>query len=175
MQGSLSTLREAVLFAAQQALAEAQTSLALSAEKEIQSVSWNWFRPEGTLEKRNIIDTSDLLKSMQVIPPRRDGNSINAVLRWDPVHDGTRYAPIVHNGAKDYFQDDPDDPESKRDYAARPWTFRLVPKESRDLSQINAIAGENPATYGEENWELAMRHFQLAFKQYLAMKYKVVQ
>jgi len=175
MQVRLTQFREAVIFAATEDLSEAQISLAMAAEKEIQSVTWNWFRPEGTIEKRNIIDTSDLLNSMEVIPPQREGNNIDAALRWNPVHDDNHYASIVHNGAIDFFQDDPDDPDSKRDYAARPWTFRLVPKECRNMSQIETIAGQNPMTYDETNWKVAMQHFEMAFKHHLAMKFKVVR
>jgi hypothetical protein len=95
---------------------------------------------------------------------------------WDPIHedDDKHYAPLVHNGAKDYFQDDPDEPENTRDYVARPWTFLLAPADQRDETQLNAIAGENPVTKPQTSWDFALRKFDAKFKQYIGTTYKVI-
>lgn len=179
MSERLGFLREAVLAAATNALNDMIMTLALEAEDSIQDESWDWVArgSDGSrrIEKRDIVDTSELLKSAVIDAPSRDANSIHASITWNPVSPQSfYYAELVHNGAADYFLDDPDEPESTRDYAARPWTFHLVPKWARDSSQIQTETGSDVETWPETSWNFAMTRFYDTLKTSLSTNFKVI-
>ena len=159
--------------AAKEALKSAQLHLALEAEDVFSEDMWSWFSKgggdSGQTEIRNINDTGDLMNSLQIEEPVINGTHIVASLRWASSHEEGPYAEIVHNGRKDYFQEE----EGERDYAARPWTFLLAPPEQRDATQLQAVAGSDPETMESTRWKAAMRRFETELQNKLTQTQQV--
>ena len=169
----LGVLEKAVMNAAKEALGEVQSQLAIEADDTFREDIWSWYSKgggdSGSTEIRNINDSSDLMNSIQFERPVINGTQITASLKWASSHEEGPYAEIVHNGRKDYFQED----GGERDYAARPWTFLLAPPEQRDSSQLNAIAGSDPDTLPSTRWDAALRRFETELQSNLAQTQQV--
>lgn len=134
---------------------------------------WEWYKPgsgdSGAIELRDINDTRTLMRSIKFLPVTIGNKSITTGLTWQAKNE-YEYAVLVHNGQRKYF----DEGGSKRDYAARPWTFLLAPQEQRDSSNLNAIAGKDPATLPEVGWDAAMEKFRDTLRTKLAQRFKVI-
>ena len=175
----LGVLEQAIMSAAKEALGAMQMHLAVEADDVFSADIWEWYSKGGGDSKKteisDINDTGALMTSITFNAPTINGTHIEASLEWQATHDSGPYAEIVHNGRKNFFAEGDDDEEIVyRDYAARPWTFLLAPREQRDTSQINVMAGPDPETLSDERWKAAVRQFETQLQTSLAQKVAIV-
>lgn len=170
----LAGLRTAVLNAAQQAMGELQAQMIVESYGAIESFQWNWEGPIS--DERPIIDTGNLMNSLDPSGIQLKQNSISFSLTWDPVdpETGKHYGELVHDGQAGYFVDD-EGGDFAHDYTARPWTFLLIPAEQRDEELLNTDTGPTPESLPEDGWEAGLQAFQRTFAQELSRQFKVVQ
>ena len=173
MADLLAELRSAVMNAAQQAMGELQAQMILESYQAIGEFQWEWNGPISG--DRPIIDTGNLMNSLEPSAVNVQQNRLSFTLSWDPVdpESGKHYASLVHDGQAGYFGNE-EGGDFAKDYTARPWTFLLIPAEQRDDSRINTDTGPTPESLPEDGWEAALKAFQQAFRQQLSTQFKVI-
>jgi len=167
----LSELRSAVIAAATVAMQEMELQMVDESYLAIEGFEWEWNGPVS--DQRSIIDTGNLMNSVEIGNVELKQNRITFSLTWDPVdpETGEHYAELVHNGEPAYFEDDDGFP---KDYTARPWTFLLIPAEQRDDSQVRTDTGPTPESLPEDGWESALQSFKRAMGRELSRTFKVL-
>ena len=168
----LGEFRAAVVAAAQQAMAQMQFQMLAEAETAIQEFRWEWKGPIS--DRRAIIDTGNLMNSVEWSDVELQQNSITYSLSWDPVdpETGEHYGTLVHDGQAGYFEDD-EGGDFAKDYTARPWTFLLIPAEQRDDSSLNTDIGPSTESLPEDGWEASLQAFTRSLRQELSRSMKV--
>lgn len=169
----LGEFRAAVVAAAQQAMAQMQFQMLSEAETAIQDFQWEWNGPISG--RRSIIDTGNLMNSVEWSDVELQQNRITFSLSWDPVDPdtGVHYGSLVHDGEAGYFEDD-EGGDFAKDYTARPWTFLLIPAEQRDDSRLNTDTGPTPESLPEDGWEASLQAFNRSLRQELSRTMKVI-
>jgi hypothetical protein len=168
----LGEFRAAVLAAAEQAMGQMQFQMLAEAETAISDFVWEWNGPISG--RRSIIDSGNLMRSVEWSDVEVQQNSITFSLSWDPVdpESGKRYGALVHDGQAGYFEGE-EGGDFAKDYTARPWTFLLIPADQRDDSDINTDTGPATQSLPEDGWEAALTAFNRSLRQELSRSMKV--
>lgn len=169
----LEEFRNAVLAAAEQAMQEMELQMVDESFRAIEEFQWEWNGPVS--DERAIIDTGNLMRSIELGPVERKQNKIGFSLTWDPVdpETGDHYADLVHNGQIGYFEDE-EGGDFAKDYTARPWTFLLIPADQRDDTELNTDTGPTPESLPEDGWEAALQVFNRSLMSGLSRSFRVV-
>lgn len=171
MSGMLGDFRQAVIEAAKEAMQAMQLQMVDESFTAIQDFQWEWKGPIS--DSRSIIDTGNLMNSIQLGELEVKADSIGYTLTWDPVDpgNGQRYADLVHYGNEEHFETDEDE---IKEYTARPWTFLLIPEEDRDEELLNTDISPSVDSLPDDGWKAAMQAFDDAFKRKLSTSMKVI-
>lgn len=167
----LGKLQAAVIAAATVAMQEMELQMVDESYRAIEEFQWEWNGPVS--DQRAIIDTGNLMNSIELGPVERKQNKIEFSLTWDPVdpETGDHYADLVHDGHASYFEDEKTG--ETREYTARPWTFLMIPADQRDDMEVNTETGPTTESLPEDGWEAALQAFQRSMRQELSRTFKV--